>query len=154
MPMQFVIPIAIKPYLKKYLAKTLEVDAFEISRANPYGNYLLNCLRPPTMKVLGKNTYQIDVKVHSEIMRATLGEKYWKQRGHVITYLEQYYFNKFVDQIFRDEMYKYIWMRVGKRGSLNQAINTFCAHYGITEDDLALKTIQKWQERRARLESA
>lgn len=148
--MQFIIPIAIKPYLKKYLAKDFDINPFEISRANPYGLYLLNSLKPAD----SKQDMELDQKVHSETLTTVLGEKYWIERGHVISKSQQYYFNKSVDYFFREEMYKYIWMRIGPKGSLNQAIVTFCEHYGITEDDLALKTIQKWQERRTRRASA
>ena len=163
--MQLIIPVAVKPYIKKYLEQTLiehgyknPIDPFVLNTDTKFGIFLYQCLEKPGPKLVWNNhgmrcpglssDYEIDKKVYSATIPVMVTEHFWAKVGCIITPQKQLHFNKFVYLDFQEEFYKYVKNRIGKKGSINQAIKTFCEHYNIYEDDLAFKTIQRSFQRR------
>ena len=163
--MQLIIPVAVKPYLKKYLERSL-IDAGHPDPLNPFvlntdtkfGIFLYQCLEKPGPKLVWTNKgmrhsdlnadYEIDKTVYSATLKVMVSEHFWGKIGCIITPQKQLHFNKFVYLDFQEEFYRYVKNRIGKKGSINKAIVTFCAHYSIYEDDLSFRTIQRSFQRR------
>lgn len=153
--MQLIISIAIKPYLKKYLAKDFPVEPFVIDRMNAYSLFLYNCLESyRQLSAEVEKPYQIDKKIFRSELKTAIGEMYWNTKGDSISEANQFFFNKFVSYNFNEELYRYLRMRITTKGSLNKAIFGFLEYYELSEDDLALKTVQKIYERRHKRLSA
>jgi hypothetical protein len=175
--MQLVFPIAVKPYVKKFIAADYDVDPFVLYRNNPYGLFLYNCLQKPPAKIiiqledlianeqlspqdvnLARLIVQLEEpkvchelrrnNIYSEQMLVQISQDFWDKKGCIITEMQQYHFNKFVAYMFHDALYKYVKHRLGVKGSINKAILNFRELYGISEDELSFKTIQRAFQRR------
>jgi len=157
-------PIAVKPFIKKYIGQQYPVDPFIITKTNRYGIFLFNCLSKEGLKVVHRESHQdsdaagkkkarsgselIDVKVYSDVLKVSISENYWQKKGGWILPQNQLDFNKLVEYDFHDEFFKYVSMRIGNKGSINKAILTFRDSFDISEDDLSFKTIQRAFQRR------
>jgi hypothetical protein len=145
---QLIISIAIKPYLKKYLANDFDVEPLVVGKTNQYTLFLFNSLRSPEYLNLSRTYKALDPQVYSDTLKCMVCEDYWNRHGSVISEEHQFLFNKFVQYNFCEEFYRFTRMRIGKKGSLNEALREFLNFYDLCEDDLPFKTIQKMYERR------
>jgi hypothetical protein len=147
---QFGLRIAVKPYIKKFIANDYQVDPFILTTNNLYGIFLFNSLEKPSPRVLKKIDEEddLDPAIYSETLEVLFSEKYWEVNGCLITQHRQYLFNKFASYVFHDEFYKYVKNRIGPKGSINRAIFNFRDIYSISEDELSFKTIQRAFQRR------
>lgn len=147
--MQLVVPIAIKPFIKKFIEKDFSADPFVVTTNNLYGIFLFTCLEKASPKLLrAEREFALDAGIYSGSLKILISENYWNKYGCIITPQKQYHFNKFVSYQFHEEFYKYVRNRIGAKGSINQAIFDFRDIYGISEDDLSFKTIQRAFQRR------
>lgn len=142
-------PIAVKPYLKKYIGFDYPVDPFVLSTTNKYGMFFYHCILKPDEESLKLvKEHQIDTSVYSDVLKLKISEKRWREKGCIIPTECIIHFNKFVQQDFNDEFYKYVRNRLGPKGSIYRAIHDFRNIYGITEDELSYKTIERAFQRR------
>lgn len=147
--MHLILPVAVKPYVKKYIGSLYPVEPFVMSKNNEFGIYLINCLEKPTLKKINRAKQEdIDRKVYSEILNVYVSENYWSKKGGFILPERQQDFNKFVGYLFHNQFYAYVKMRIGKKGSINDAILEFRDSFDICEDELSFKTIQRAFQRR------
>jgi len=148
--MQLIIPVAIKPYIKKFIGKEYQVEPFVLSTNNLYGIFLFNCLQKPSPKLIRSidDVDSMPVSVYNDTLKVMISENYWNKYGCIISPQKQYHFNKFVAYQFNEEFYKYVKNRIGSKGSINKAIITFRDNYDISEDELSFKTIQRAFQRR------
>lgn len=148
--MQLIVPVAIKPYIKKYIAgQEYEVCPLELTKTNKYGLFLFNCLEKPTEKNLRQvKLDDIDHAVYSDTLEVMISENFWVKQGCVFTPAKQMDFNKFVSYDFHQEFFNYVKNRTYRKGDINKAIMSFRELYGITEDELSFKTIQRAFQRR------
>jgi hypothetical protein len=154
---QAVIKVAVRPFIKKYLAGlNYATDPFVLSTTNKYGLFVYHCLEKPRLKVLDEiEEHPLDKRIYSDVLRITVSEKYWEERGPIMSVQSEWHFNKFVLQDFNDEFYNYVRNRIGPKGTINKAIRSFLDMYDISEDDLSFKTIQRaFQRRNAAVKTA
>ena len=148
--MYWLKPIAVKPYVKKYIAgNNLSVAPFELSTTNKYGMFLYHCLRHPEERVLRLVTSKsIDISVYTDSMDIKLTEKRWREIGCIISNEAIIHFNKFVQQDFNEEFYKFVKHRVGPKGTIYRAIHNFRDIYGISEDEFSYRSMERAFQRR------
>lgn len=151
--MIFLHPIAIKPFLKCYLAHYCTIEpAFVITQNNRFASYLANCLRhKTTLEVLHKR-YTISDNLDNIMVQ--IPEYYSHQHGINISLKHQHSFNRFLQDDFRDKMMATIVPGLkGKKGEIKTALQAFRERYKITEDDLPFKTLEKiWERNRKNID--
>jgi hypothetical protein len=151
--MQLIHPVAIKPFIKKYIGHRLPVSPFTITKTNKYGIFLYNCLSKPGPKMVRSIDPEIiDLDEYSDTLEVSISENYWQKKGGCILSQKQLDFNKLIEYDFHEEFFKYVSMRIGKKGSINSAIMSFRESFDICEDELSFKTIQRaFQREQARV---
>jgi len=153
--MILVLPVAIKPHLKSYLANKCAIEPhLVLSHKNKYSSFLLNSLRSKSLMLTdAENRYKIGDK--PDKIMVSIPEFYEKNFGITISIAHQYWFNKFLQEDFIDQMMFCIgpWV-TGKKGEIKPRLLAFREKYDITEDDLPFKTLEKmWERNRHRLPS-
>ncbi|MBC8053763.1 MAG: hypothetical protein H7Y13_11930 [Sphingobacteriaceae bacterium] len=148
--MRLCLPVALQPYLKKYLAYHYSVDPFILTEKNRYGAFLINSLRHKTKaepEQLGMNMRYLTCKMEVE-----LSEFYWRNFGNVIPTKCQYRFNNFLLDEFQEKMVEFVQPRLQRKGDLNMRLLTFREKFSILEDELPIKTMQKaWEREKNRI---
>lgn len=150
--MVFFHPVAIKPFLKNYMAHYCEIEpSFLITQNNRFASYLVNCLRHKTSLETMTKKYQIAENLDKLMIQ--IPEYYSTHHGINISFKHQYWFNKFLQDDFQEKMLTTIVPHLtGKKGEIKKALFKFREKYNITEDDLPFKTIEKmWERNRNRL---
>jgi hypothetical protein len=147
--MQWLIPVAVKPFVKKYIGQDYPVDPFVLSTTNKYGMFLYHCISQPEKKPLHLvNTQTIDETIYTDIMNVKLTDKRKREIGCIMTPESVVHFNKFVQQDFNEEFYKYVKHRIGPKGTIYRAIMNFRAIYEISEDEYPYRTMERAFQRR------
>jgi len=147
--MQLLLPVAVRPYIKKYIGLDYPVEPFALTTTNKYGMFLYHCILKPderSLKMLSERV--IDKEVYSDTLRVKVTEKRWREVGCIITPEAEIHFNKFVQHDFNEEFFKYVRNRIGPKGSIYRAIYNFRNIYGITEDEFSYKSMERAFQRR------
>lgn len=151
--MIFQHPVAIKPYLKNYLARYCKIDpVLVISNKNRFASYLLVALRHKTV-LPGLDSRDYNLDACSEKILVSIPELYERNFGIIIGAKQQYWFNKFIQEDFQDRMLTYVVPKLtGKKNEIKPALMKFREMYNITEDDLPIRTMEKmWERNRERI---
>jgi hypothetical protein len=149
--MSIEIPIAVSPVVKKYIAHRHDITPFVVSRSNHYGIFLHNCLT--RLKFHQDKAEQIACKdlnlnIYSEKLMLGLTEDLYSRKGYYIHPRKQYDFNRLVELIMNQDFYFCVDTLTQIKGmKMNEAFYHYRDIYHFTEDDLALKTMQKRYER-------
>ena|ERR1700754_503119 len=147
--MQLILRVAVKPFVKKYIAQEYSVDPFVLTTTNKYGIFLYHCLSKPEKNVLRLvESNPVDMSLFTDTLEVMVTEGRWLNKGCIFTPESQMHFNKFVSYDFHQEFFKYVKNRVGAKGSINKAILSFREMNGLSEDDLPFRTIQRAFQRR------
>ncbi|HEY0056297.1 MAG TPA: hypothetical protein VGB63_13150 [Pedobacter sp.] len=148
--MRLSLPVALQPYLKKYLAYHYSVEPFILTEKNRHGAFLINSLRHKSKvepEGRGMNYRYLTTKVDIE-----LSEFYWRNFGNVIPLKCQYRFNNFLLDEFQEKMVEFVQPRLERKGDLNMRLLTFREKFSISEDELPIKTMQKaWEREKNRI---
>jgi len=147
--MIFIHPVAIKPYLKKYMARYVAIDPhFVLSEKNRFGTFLINSLKQK------KEIIQSDLhcKIEGESLNVVIPPYLETHYGIFIPKKNQFRFNSFLLDEFNDRMMDFVLPRInGNKGDIRKALLEFRSIYGIYEDDLPYKTLEKqWERKYAR----
>lgn len=149
------IKIAVQPVVKAYLQKNFNVEPFELSQDNQYGIFLYNCLThvkkvrklTSVQKCFIPTANDLQSR-YSEILTIRLTERTWRRKGSFIHPDMQTGFNRMVMFDLNDSLYLWVESRTGdKKITLKQAFLEFREKFGLTEDNLPLKTMEKKYER-------
>jgi hypothetical protein len=145
--MKFLHPVAIKPFLKRYLAYHCLVNPqFELTEKNRFGSYLINCLRFKTQ--VDPETLEYSLGGTPVTMYVSIPEYYERNFGIIISKRHQMRFNKFLLDEFHDRLVSYVHPQLtGRKGEIKMALLNFRLKYDISEDDLPYKTLEKMYER-------
>ena len=143
--MIFIHPILIKPYLKKYMGHYVCIDpTFRLSEKDRFGSFLINSLRHKTEI----NKTDLKCKILGESLSVSIPGYIEQRYGVHISPKHQFRFNNFLLDEFNDRMLDFVVPRLqGKKGDVKKALLEFRAIYGIDEDMLAYKTLEKQWER-------
>ena len=145
--MKFMHPVAIKPFLKRYLAHYCLVDPhFELTEKNRFGSYLINCLRFKTQ--VTPDPFEYSIGSNGVRLMVGIPEYYERNFGVIISKRNQFRFNQFLLDEFHDRMVDYVYPKLtGRKGEIKMALLNFREKYSISEDELPYKTIEKMYER-------
>lgn len=146
-------PIPIQPYLKKYLSNLHPIEPFVLTEKNRFGAFLINSLRFKTLVELG-NLRKMKIRYQTALLEVELPYWYWRDYGTVITAQGQVRFNNFLMDEFKDRLMDYVAGKIKRKGDLNIMLINFREKYGICEDELSLKTLQKMYERESKCVSS
>ena len=150
--MVFVHPLAIKPFLKCYMAYYCEIEpVFVITQNNRFASFLVNSLRHKTGLEIPTKEYAIASSV--DRIMIMIPEHYSHNYGINISFKHQFWFNKFLQDDFIDKMLATISPNLtGKKGDIRKALFKFRDKYNITEDDLPIRSLEKmWERNRERV---
>jgi hypothetical protein len=151
--MKLIDRICIQAYLKKYLEYHHPADPFVLTEKNRFGSLLISNLR---FKTKSETEKLQRLNIHKRYMTANLEieipEFYWYSYGSVITSRGQQRFNNFLLDEFQDRLVEFVAPGLKRKGDLNLMLLTFREKFGICEDELPLKTLQKtWEREKYRL---
>lgn len=145
--MNIEIKIAVKPIVKKYLAGKVKTDPMILSKTNPYGIFLINCL----VRLSGKARaclVGVDIEKYPEILKVVISEDMWQRIGWYLHPKKQVDFNNLIAKMLDDEFHYYMDIQTQE---LNQKIYPsflrFREKFDFTEDDLPIKTMEKNYQR-------
>jgi hypothetical protein len=145
--MIFVLPVAIKPFLRNYLSHYCEIEpTLTVSHKNRYTSFLINCLKPKTQIVAEDKKYTLGSNPNRLML--AIPEHYERNYGINIGIRQQYWFNQFLQEDFIHQMLTTIAPSLtGRKGELKAELLKFREKYDISEDDLPFKTLEKMWER-------
>lgn len=146
--MIFIHHVAIKPYLKKYLAHYVQIEPnFLLTERNRFGKILIALLKKK-QEILKSD---LMCKIEGETLEVVIPAHFEKNYGIHIPERHQFRFNEILLDEFTDRMFDFVRPRMtGQKGDIRQALLAFRSIYGIYEDDLPYKTLEKQWERRYR----
>jgi len=141
------INIDVMPIVKLFLSKSFQTEPFYVCQDNQYGIFLYNCLaslkksKKHTSLTMNKNKY-------SETLTLRIAEDTYVRRGHFIHPDKQTGFNRMVLFNMGDIFYHWIDNCLQVQGMTQRnAFLSFREKFGLTEDDISLKTLEKKYER-------
>lgn len=147
-----IIDVAVTPAVKKYIAAKHCVDPFVLSRTNPFGLFLYNCLS--RLKTRPSITIpELKPDIYTEQLDVLVSDDLWARRGWYIHPKKQYDFNRLVEMMIDQDFQFYVKVKTGIVGhTMYSSFLNFRDEFGMTEDDLAMKTMEKrYQRHRERL---
>ena len=151
--MILIYPIIIKPYILKYVASYNKIlPYFTLTDKSKIAFVLISSLQrkgkfidcPPDKPDASFANLQIAVPW-----------KYQNKFGSFISYENQLRFNEHMRKDFKEKMCDYVLHhKTPTHGNILKSLLNFRDKYGITEDELQFKTMQKWWEREGQKFSA
>jgi hypothetical protein len=150
--MIFLHPIAIKPYLKNYMARYCEIDpVLVISSKNRFSSFLLISLKHKNSWPSRDKSYSTADKM--EKIYVSIPEVYERNFGLIIGAKEQFWFNRFIQDDFQDKMLSFVVPQLtGKKNEIKPALMKFREIHNICEDELSYRTLEKmWERNRHRI---
>lgn len=137
--------IEVKTFLLKYLSFQHSTEPFVLTERNRYGLFLIKSLRFTYHRSHAK---RYTIQGAKQNMRILIKEHYERSFGVHLSARDKYQFNSFLLDEFKDKMLEHVAYRyTGRKGDIKRALNEFRDRYGITEDDLPFRTLEKTFER-------
>ncbi len=138
------LKIEVTPLVKAFLRYKYPVAPFELYRNNQYGIFLFNALShlQPVEGV------QVNKEKYTETLRLRTTERIWSKQGLFIHPQKVVDFNNLVLYNLDEDFCN--WMDVCatmKQGKLQDYYFAFREHYGLNENLLTLKCMEKKYER-------
>lgn len=141
------IKICVLPEVKKFIEHKYSVAPFILTKKNKYGIFLYHCLVRINSKVK-ESAFEVDQKKYSETLTIRLSDDMWRRKGYYIHPQKQIDFNSFVSMEMDDAFYDHMDFHYQHQGDkIQHSIYKFREKFGLTEDDLTLKCLEKKYER-------
>lgn len=141
------IKICVLPEIKKFIGYRYQVNPFILSKKNKYGIFLYHCLVKINSKVK-ESAFDIDTKKYSEVLTIRLSDDMWRRKGYYIHPQKQIDFNSLVSMEMDDAFYYHMEYYFKVQGNkIQHSIFSFRDKFGLTEDDVTLKCLEKKYER-------
>jgi hypothetical protein len=116
-----------------------------VTEKNKTGSFLISNLKHKLQII--DDDFVLDT-TNCTRLKIAVPEYYQRNFGIYITPRAQLRFNKFLKDDMQEKMLDFILDRkTSKKGYIHPAILKFREKYGITEDELPFKTMQKWWDR-------
>lgn len=145
--MNIEIKIAVKPVVKKYLAGKVKTDPMALSKTNPYGIFLYNCLVRLNGKVRAC-LVGVDTDKYPSVLKVKISEDMWQRKGWYLHPQKQVDFNNLIIKMLDDEFHYYMDVQTQLLGhKIYTSFLRFREKFDFTEDDMPIKTMEKNYER-------
>lgn len=117
---------------------------FKLSEKDRFGSFLINSLRHKTEI----NKTDLQCKITGDTLLISIPAYIEQRYGVHISPKHQFRFNSFLLDEFNDRMLDYVVPKLtGKKGDVKKSLLEFREAYGIYEDILPYKTLEKQWER-------